>query len=112
MKAGTETGSLMNHVMGSSAQPAPVVGMGATVLMWTDRKAGTVVKVTKTQVHVRLDHAKRIDKNGMSDAQSYEYSPDPEGSIIVFRMTKRGYRSSGGNGLGLGYRRAYHDYSF
>jgi hypothetical protein len=110
MKAGTETGSLMNHVM-SRGETKPEVGMGATILMWTDRKAGTIIKVTPTQVHVQVDKATRTDTNGMSESQEYAYERDTNGAVYVFRMTKRGYRCNG-NGLGIGYRRAYHDYSF
>jgi hypothetical protein len=112
MKAGTETGSLINHVMSQSqASVEPYVGMGATVLMWTDRKAGTVIKVTKTQVHVQMDIATRTDSNGMSECQSYTYKPDPHGRVGVFRKTKKGWRS-GAWGLAIGIRRHYHDYSF
>lgn len=113
MKAGTETGSLMNHVMASGKQAEPKVGDGATICMWTDRKAGTIVKVTPTQVHVREDKATRTDKNGMSDSQEYTYEPDENGALTVFRKTKRGWRSTGGGSyLTIGVRRAYHDFSF
>ena len=110
MKAGTETGSLVNHILSDSRQP-PSVGDGATILCWTDRKAGTIVKVTRTQVHVREDAATRADKNGMSESQEYSYAPDPNGSVHVFRMTKRGYRC-GSLGLAIGIREQYYDYSF
>lgn len=112
MKAGTETGSLMNHVMSRLATPTPEVGMGATILMWTDRHAATIVKVTPTQVHVQQDKATRVDKNGMSDSQDYTYEPNPEAPIQVFRKTKRGWRDRSGQGLGIGYRCEYYDFSF
>lgn len=113
LKAGTETGSLVNHLVSGASSVVPVVGMGATMLGWTDRVAGTVVKVTKTQVHVQRDDSKRTDTNGMSDQQTYEYTPDPTASIYIYRKTKRGWRSNGGySGLWLGVRQTYHDYSF
>jgi hypothetical protein len=112
MKAGVETGSLMNHLYSGAAMPAPGVGMGATILCWTDRHAGTIVKITPTQIHVQRDSAKRTDKNGMSEAQTYEYTADPSGLIEIFRNTKKGYRNTAGNGLLIGTRRAYHDYPF
>ena len=46
MKLGTETGSLVNHVL-SEANLTPIVGAGATVLRWSDRKAYEVVEVSK-----------------------------------------------------------------
>ena len=44
MNLGTETGSVMNHLMSRMVrgEPAPRVGMGATLLSWTDRHAATV----------------------------------------------------------------------
>jgi hypothetical protein len=114
MKAGTETGSLVNHVMSANAVK-PEVGMGCTILHWTDRSAGTVVEVSKSgkTVKVQGDKITRIDKNGMSECQDYMYERDETAGIQTFRLTKRGWRGVGGGpGLALGYRRAYHDYSF
>lgn len=111
LKAGTETGSLMNHLMSRTVNPAANIGDGVTILGWTDRTAGTIIKVTPTQIHVREDNAKRIDKNGMSESQTYEYTPDPDGKVHVFRRTKKGYRCNG-RGLRIGSRDAYYDYSF
>lgn len=110
MKLGTETGNVWNHLMAGGTKPK--VGMGATRLMWTDRHAGTIVKITPTQVHVQEDTAKRTDGNGMSEDQQYEYSPNSQGAVHVFRKTKRGYRNKGGNALCIGERDSYHDYSF
>lgn len=110
MKLGTETGSLMNYLLAGGNQPA--VGMGATILMWTDRKAGTIVKITPTQIHVQEDSVRRIDKNGMSESQEYSYQPNPHGSIHIFRKTKRGYRDKNGCALSIGARNHYYDYSF
>ncbi len=112
MRLGTETGSLVNHV---SAIPdravAARVGDGATILQWTDRTAGTVIRVTSTQIHVQEDHAKRTDANGWSDMQTYAYTPNPDGPVYIFRRTRCGWRAQGA-GLMLGQRSQYHDYSF
>ena len=66
-----ETGSLVNHLMGRTAAPTPTIGMGATILGYTDRHAATIVDVSKTGkvVWIRQDKATRIDSNGMSEAQ-------------------------------------------
>jgi hypothetical protein len=111
LKAGTETGSLFNHLFSASAGPAPEVGMGATVLLWTDRHAGTIIKVTPKSFTLREDTAIRTDNYGMSDSQAYRYEPNPNGREWVFRLTKRGWRS-GGTAVMIGHRRSYHDYSF
>lgn len=112
MRLGTETGSLMNHVMTASTQPVPEVGMGATICCWSDRHAATIVKVTASQIHVQEDIATRTDENGMSECQTYSYQPNREAAVIVFRKTKRGWRSKCGTGLLIGTRRHYYDYSF
>lgn len=112
LKAGMETGSVINHIYSRVVATEPTIGMGATILCWTDRHAGTIIKVTRTQVHVREDTATRADSNGMSESQSYLYTADPQGKVHVFRMTKKGYRNRAGNGLLVGTRAKYHDYSF
>lgn len=111
LKAGTETGSLFNHLMSGGPATTPEVGMGATILMWTDRHAGTIVKVTPNTFTLREDTATRIDGNGMSDAQAYEYAPNPAGREWIFRLTKKGWRSKG-TAVALGVRHEYYDYSF
>jgi hypothetical protein len=114
MKLGSETGSLMNHVMTGSQQPTPTVGMPATVCYWTDRHAGTVIKVTAKTITVQEDTATRVDSNGMSENQDYTYERNPNGRITVFRQNKAGaWRGANrGPGLVLGHRRSYHDFSF
>lgn len=112
MKAGSETGSLINHLYSRGQEVVPMVGMGVTILCWTDRHAGTIVKMTPTQIHVQMDSVKRIDSNGMSESQEYKYSRDTYAAVTVFRKTNRGYRSKAGNGLLIGTREKYHDYSF
>lgn len=111
LKIGTETGSVVNYLMsGSKGMPAPEVGMGATILMWSDRHAATIVKVTKTQVHVKRDKAIRIDKNGVSETQEYRFEPDPDAPVEIFRWTKKGLRKAGGGAaLRIGDRDEYCD---
>jgi hypothetical protein len=108
-------GSLVNTLWVSAA--TPVVGMPATVLAWTDRYGATVTWVSPSgkTCRVRECIARRIDKNGMSEAQEYEYSENLAAPEREFRLGKRGWREAGrgnGNGLSLGHRSEYHDYSF
>jgi hypothetical protein len=126
LKAGTDTGSLVNHLMSGTTRPAPGVGMGATILMWTDRKAATVVAVDDggRRVTVQEDDVRRTDTNGMSESQAYECTPNPNGRRVTFKLGKRGWREvrfedatrrwrlAGGHGLALGVRAHYHDFSF
>lgn len=115
MRLGTETGSVVNYVMsGSQGGPVPTVGMPATILLWTDRHAATVVAVSPSgkTVTVREDRAIRTDRNGLSEIQHYTYTPNPDGALTTFRLGKRGWRSAGGRGLHLGERAEYRDPSF
>jgi len=111
-----KTNSLVNTVMAASTngQPVPEVGMGITILMWTDRHAGTITRVSPSgkTIWFREDNAKRIDKNGMSESQEYEYTPNTDGLEQVARLGKDGRWKSGARGIAIGYRRAYHDFSF
>lgn len=129
MRLGTQTGSLMNHLYGRAVkgQPTPAIGMGATVLAWTDRRAATIIDVNGRIVTVQDDTATRIDGNGMSECQQYSFSENLYGAVTTFRQRKDGIWeevrwnaetrrwnkvSGGGHGLRIGERCHYHDYSF
>ena len=112
MKLSTETNSLVNHMLASVNQPRAKVGDGATICMWTDRKACTIVKVTSSQIHVQEDISTRSDNNGMSENQHYDYMPNTRAPVIIFRKCSRGYKSNQGSFLHVGSRNSYHDYSF
>jgi hypothetical protein len=95
--------------------------MGATVLGWTDRYAGTIVDVgLDGSFTVQEDKAIRTDKNGMSESQEYEYERNLNGRRFLFRAVRRGkakgqLREGGkanGSGVLIGDRRKYHDFSF
>jgi hypothetical protein len=122
-----QTGSLVNHMYSrmTIGAPEPEVGMGVTMLGWTDRHAGTIVEVNnkKRYIAVTEDHAKRIDNNGISESQEYEYTPDFNGYRIYYRKDRKGewrvchYNENkrlvfGRGGLIVNHREKYHDYSF
>ena len=70
-----QSGSLFNYLM-SNNKSIPEVGKGATVLLYSDRHAYEVIEVSKDLKEVKIQRytPKRIDANGMSDNQSYEYN--------------------------------------
>ena len=122
---------MLNQIMNRLAnQQKPNVGDGATVLAFTDRYAGTIINwwtVGKsTYVKVQRDYAKRVDSNGMSEMQDYEYQFDPFERIFIFKSvdgkpyyevklnpeTQKYNRYDGGLGLLIGTRREYYDFSF
>jgi len=128
MKLGTQTGSVMNHLYSrmTVGEPELVVGMGVTFLSWTDRNPGTIVEVNnaKRYIVVTDDNYSRIDNNGFSECQEYEYTTNPDGYKRYFRKDKNNqwremrHNENGrlvytsGCGLRVGEREKYHDFSF
>lgn len=132
MKLGSETNSLMNHLYSRATvgQPEPVVGMGVTFLSWTDRDPGTIVEIHKDKAGqviefvARYDKAKRVDGNGMSEVQSYEFEPDPNGAHRRYRYRAGQWRqvrmgekgrlvfADKSQSIRLGERDKYYDFSF
>ncbi len=122
LKAGTATGSLINHVASGDASPLPAVGQGATILSWSDRRAATVVSVAYAKngqpikIEIVEDEAKPLHV-GMTDAQEYDYSPGvglpriftlrPNGAWVALGDTAKS-----GQRIILGIRETYHDFSF
>lgn len=91
MKLGTETNSLTNHLMSRQVigEPTPEVGMGVTLLLWTDRHAGTIHRIFEdkrigTVLEITADSAKIVSGSMMSEEQSYEYTPRPDGPKRYF----------------------------
>jgi hypothetical protein len=95
----------------------PEVGMGATVASGSDGYAYTIIWISPSGKTIRLqrDIAKRIDKNGMSETQEYEYTRDPNGTIIEARLrTQRGrlgwFVLKSRSSVGVGHRREHYDF--
>jgi len=120
MTAGTQTGSLMNHVISGMISTPPEIGMGATILGWTDRRPATVVAVARKGkiVGIKEDNAERVDSNGMSEDQEYIFTPNPAATTVwySFRPKINAYVRVGdsikGGRLMIGKRAKYHDHSF
>lgn len=109
----------MNNIIENNyASAKPEVGMGVTELCYSDRHPYTIIEIINAKkVVVQGDKAVRTDKNGMSDAQSYEYSANPEGRVLTLTLRTDGHWRAVGAGKGsnvfmIGRRSAYHDYSF
>lgn len=131
MKLGTQTGSVVNHLLSRATigQPEPVVGMGATMLLWTDRRAGTITNVQtvrgKTIVTVQTDHSTVVAGSSHDGSAEYSYAPNPRGSEHSFRREDDGrwqhvvisntsgrWGKASGRGLRIGERDEYCDPSF
>jgi hypothetical protein len=132
LKLGSGTGSLVNHLQSRATlgQPEPTVGMGATILLWTDRHAGTIVEVTKdkagrTLIGVQEDDSKVVKGSTMDGSAEYEYSRRPSAPVRYWRLNAKGFWESivkneetgrwnkvDGNGLRIGDRNEYRDPCF
>lgn len=111
-------GSLINSYA-SSNTTKPEVGMGVTFLHWSDRSAGTISDViSDREIKVQGDSAKRIDSNGMSESQTYEFTQNPDAPKATYtlrkngRWVRKGQDMKNGQRLAIGYRDAYHDFTF
>lgn len=131
MRLGSETNSVVNHIYSRAVigQPEPQVGMGGTVLHWTDRDPVTIFRVFKVGksvlIETRDDDYRRTDANGMSEEQDYEYITNVNGARRYFRLESSGrwvnvrknedtgrWGKTGGCGFRIGERNKYYDYSF
>lgn len=96
MNLRTQTASLVNHLhaRGVIGQPEPTVGMGVTLLKWTDRDAGTIQAVyTKsgaTFVEVTQDDAELVDRSTRSESQDWRFTPCPNAHRLTFKRQPDG----------------------
>ena len=113
-------GSLDNRLLENAAMPTPVVGMGATEICYSDRHPFEIIEVKDARhITVRALDWKRVDDNGMSDSQEYEYISNPNNHTANLFLTKQGKwreRYPAGN-LGcncfyIGEAERYYDYCF
>ena len=113
------TGSFINNLMQDAITPAPEVGMGATMISWTDREPATIIEVSKSgkKITIQTDIATRTDDHGMSDAQSYTFERNPKAYATEYSLRKNGRwvrvgDSMTGSSLLVGQRSKYYDFSF
>jgi hypothetical protein len=109
----------MNRIAETAKPQNPTVGMGCTILMYSDRHAATVVAIlSPKRIQIQEDTAKRTDNNGMSESQEYTYEPNPNGPTHIVTLRKngrwvlQGQSKQNGTVVRMGDRDAYYDYSF
>lgn len=97
-----------------TVQQTPEVGMGATLWCGTDRYAHTISRVSASgkTFWMRQDVSTRTDQNGLSESQTYSYSPNPDAKEIRTSRCKDGKWRSEGQIVWLGVRSTYRDPSF
>ncbi len=107
-------GLLQNRLMENAKMPTPVVGMGATILMYSDRYACTIIEVTPKRIVLQHDAAK--DKAAY--ANDWETTPDPKGATEAYTLRKTGEWVKEGSPLRngtralIGTRDHHRDYEF
>ena len=81
-------GSLQNRLLEMTKSQEPVIGMGATEIYYSDRKAFEVIEV-KDERHVTV---RRLKTNlvGSYYGQDYTYESDPNGITKNLYLTKSG----------------------
>lgn len=114
-------GSLINCIADNApVRRIPDVGDGATIVMWSDRLPATITEVRKTKsgklrITVQEDKATRIDNNGISESQSWQFERDTNGRVFQYSERKDGVLrevQNGGTTLWVGSRQKYYDFSF
>lgn len=94
----------------------PIVGMGVTICYWSDRIPGTIVQVSdsKKTIFIQEDNYQRIDNNGISESQEYQYSRNINGPTHTATKRKDGSFkiSKSKTKVVLGERRRFYDFSF
>lgn len=104
--------------MKNSSSAEIVVGQGATYAIGSDRYPYTVTRIiSPTRVAVQQDHYRRTDKNGFSELQEYEYTPNPSAQETIVTLRRNGTWHKVGDSQKSGAfsfngRRAYQDPSF
>ena len=98
MNIGTQTNSLVNNIYSrmTVGAPAPVVGMAATTLAWTDRHAATVTEVTELKSKVWAYEIKVVEDKVMVIAGSthdgsatFAFVSDPTGYADIYRLDRK-----------------------
>lgn len=111
-----QTGSVINMTMRdcTGLPSRPLIGDGATMLMWTDRHACTITHVSPSgkTLTVQEDRAIRVDDNGQSEMQTYRFERNYSGAIHHVRLCKDGRWRSKGTPFAVGLRSEYRDPSF
>lgn len=96
----------------------PAVGMGVTEIMHSDRHAWTIIEIiSPRKIIIQRDNVKRTDKNGMSEQQTWNMQPDPNGATRTVTLRKNGRwitegDSSNGTFYAIGVKNEYYDFSF
>jgi len=105
-------GTLTNEIFANEEPEKPKVGDGATLILWSDRHAYTIMEIGENYILVSRDIAERLDKNFQFGPQNYSYQTDPSAILKKATLHQDGKYYLGGHVLQIGRRDEYYDYSF
>lgn len=112
-------GSITNRIdEGHTFTDKIEVGTGVTEMCYSDRHPYEVVEIIdKRHLMIRRMNSKRIDNNGQSECQEYEYSSNLNATPIKIFKSKTGWREQRGRKLGstryaVGFMEEYYDPCF
>lgn len=94
MNLSQPTNSLQSNIMHASVKgaPVPTVGMGVTILCWTDRYVGTINKViNEKEFHFTIDETVADKSKDCSMGhQNWIHTPQPDGAKRIAMMGRDG----------------------
>jgi len=121
-------GNAIYRIRENGVMTKPEVGMGVTECLWSDRDPWEVIEVVSDKkIRIRALGWNRVDDNGMSDCQKYEFFSKPDGEVktLVLRngrwrdLKKEWHgeemvetRRLGASGWRIGRADRYYDFSF
>jgi hypothetical protein len=101
------------------------IGDGATIQMYSDRRAATIIKISPSgkTIAIQEDHAELLNRNelkinpggfsaNIQGGQKYSFKPDIYGTIRRARKRKDGKWYSQGNRIIIGERQHFYDFNF
>ncbi len=107
-------GLLQNRLMEKAKQLTPEVGMGATIILYSDRSACTIIEVAPRRIVLQRDKTEEV---GEQYSNIWKTTPDPKGAKDVFTLRKNGRwvkekQSMHGTSALIGHRDHHFDYEF
>lgn len=109
-------GNLTNRIIENGLDAVPKVGDGATIFLWSDRHAATVVDVSPTgkTVYLTRDTARVVDGSAMDGSAKYTFTPNPNGPRVKVTKDKSGLWGVVGtrDGVRFGTKSEYRDPHF
>lgn len=108
-------GSITNRINEERPSVVPMVGMGATAFLWSDRHAYTVSKIlSRTRLALTPDKVTKWSENGDGYGEEFETVPTAQEQIV--RLCSDGKwkfeKDAARTVVVLGIRQAYYDRSF